>query len=107
MSKRRDPKPQSASGWMTDAELTREFTRPVTVSDAVISAVMDAIEKWPELSETPPLYAFVDVENLDGLFKEKATTDHGWLPSAMFRFQGCRITILYGETIRVIIERDP
>ncbi|MFB6168168.1 MAG: HalOD1 output domain-containing protein [Haloferacaceae archaeon] len=77
----------------------------MNVVDAVGAAVTDAIQQWPELSETPPLYQFVDVEKLDGLFKPKATDDSGWLPSAEFRFQGCRVTVLYGSSIRVIIRR--
>jgi len=70
-------------------------------------AVEDAIGQWPELSETPPLYKFVDTDNLNELFKAKATDDSGWLPSAEFQFQGCRVTVLYSSVIRVIIERDP
>lgn len=95
------------SGWTTDTQLVREFDRPFNVADATRSAVADAIEQWSELSETPPMYNFVDTEKLNGLFKTKATDNSGWLPSAEFQFQSCRVTVLYGSVIRVIIERDP
>lgn len=95
------------SGWTTDTELVREFDRPVNVANTVISTVEEAIGQWPELSETPPLYQFVDIAELDGLFKTRATDDSQWLPSAKFQFQSCRITLLYGTLFRVIIERDP
>jgi hypothetical protein len=96
-----------ASGWTTETELVREFDRSVNIVDAVSSTVDEAIGRWSELSETPPLHEFVDVENLNGLFKPKATDDCGWLPSAKFQFQSCRVTLLYGSSIRVIAERDP
>lgn len=97
----------AVSGWTTDTELVREFDRPTTVEDAVVSTVLAAVETWPELSETPPLAEFVAVENLDGLFRTKSTNDSGWLPSVAFRFQDCRVTVLYGSSIRVIVDRDP
>lgn len=95
-----------ASGWTTEAELVREFDRPVNVTDAVSLTIGEAIERWSELSETPPLYQFVDVEKLDGLFKTTATDDSSLLPSAKFRFQGCQVTLLYGSSILVIIQRE-
>lgn len=95
------------SGWTTETELVRTYDRPANLANATSSTVTEAIRRWPELSTTPPLYQFVDVEKLDGLFKTKATDDSGWLPSAEFQFQGCRVTILYGSSIRVIVERDP
>lgn len=97
---------EQPQGWETDTKLVREFARPVRVTDAVITTVSAAIATWPEVSETPPLYEFVDVEKLDGLFKTKATDDSKWLPSATFRFQGCRVTVMYGRSIRVMIERE-
>ena len=96
-----------APGWTTDTQLVREFDRPFNVGDAVRSAVTDAIERWSELSETPPLYNFIDTDRLNGLFKTKAIDDSGWLPSTEFQFQTCRVTVLYGPVIRVIIEREP
>jgi hypothetical protein len=107
MIRQQDAAELVASGWTTDTKLVRGFDRPVDVADAVISAVDDAIGQWPELSESPPLYQFVDVEKLNGLFKTKATDDSRWLPSAVFQFQSCRVTILYGSSVRVIIDRDP
>jgi hypothetical protein len=106
MSEQQNPTSQRTAGWTTDTELIREFDHPVDVADAVVSAVEIATEEWPEHSETPPLAHFVDVENLDGLFKTKATDDSGWLPSAAFQFQDCQVTVLYGPTVRVIIRRD-
>lgn len=97
---------ERSGGWETDTKLVREFARPVSVVDAVTATVSEAVETWPELSETPPLYEFVDVEKLDGLFKTRATDDTRWLPSAAFRFQGCRVTVMYGRSIRVMIERE-
>lgn len=96
-----------ASRWTTDTELVREFDRPVDVADAVTLTVVEAMEEWPELSETPPLDHFVDAEQLDGLFRAKATDVSGWLPSVKFQFQSCRVTLLYGSSIRMIVERDP
>lgn len=96
-----------ASGWTTETELVREFDRPVNVAEAVTLAVADAIDEWSELSETPPLYHFVDADNLNGLFKSKATDGGSWLPAATFQFQSCQVQVLYGSTVRVIIKRDP
>ena len=106
MSRHREAATERVDGWETDTKLVRQFDRPVSVVDAVVSTVSEAIEAWPGLSETPPLYQFVDAQKLDGLFKTKATDDSGWLPSAVFRFQGCRVTVLYGRCIRVMIEQD-
>lgn len=106
MSEHREVTLERVEGWETDTKLVRRFDRPVNVVDAVVSTVSEAVEAWPGLSETPPLYQFVDVDNLDGLFKTKATDDSRWLPSAAFRFQGCRVTVLYGRCIRVMIEQD-
>lgn len=69
--------------------------------------MLDAVEEWPELSDTPPLVQFVNVENLDGLFETEATEYNGWPPSVSFQFQGCRVSVLYGPTIRVVVSRDP
>ena len=104
---RRDRGVETASGWTTETELVREFDRPVNVADAVVSSVVEAIEEWSEVSETPPLFHFVDVDKLSGLFKSKATNGGSWLPSAAFQFQDCRVKVLYGSTVRVIIKRDP
>lgn len=95
-------------GWCTDTELVRVFDRPVDVVDAVVSSVAEAIERWPELSETPPLADFVDVAKLDGLFETKAVASSGNCPcpSAEFQFQDCRVTVLYGRTLRIIVSRD-
>lgn len=107
MSKYEQTQPTKTPGWSTESELVREFDRPANVSDAVTSTVTEAIDKWEDLSSTPPLWEFVDTNKLDGLFKTKATDDSGWLPSAEFQFQGCRVTVLYGSTINIIVERDP
>lgn len=106
MSKPQRMQSGQAQGWETDTKLVREFPRPVNVVDAVTSTVSEAVAMWSHLSETPPLSQFVDVEKLDGLFKTKATDNTRWLPSAVFRFQGCRVTVLYGRSIRVMIEQD-
>jgi hypothetical protein len=107
MSKHSDTSEQRLSGWTTDTQLVREFDRPTNVSDVVFLTVSDAIETWADLSETPPLLHYVDAEKLDGLFKTEATDGSGWLPSAAFEFQGCRVTVLYGSTIRVIVDHEP
>lgn len=98
---------QSESGWVTDTELVRTYERPVDTAAAVTSVIQKAIQQWPELSETPPLYQFVEVEYLDGLLKKKAMNDSGRTPSVEFHFQSCRVTVLYGSLLRVIINRDP
>lgn len=94
------------SGWTTETELVRGFDRPVMVADAVGVTIHEAIQEWSELSETPPLHRSVDAENLDGLFRPQATGDSGWLPSVNFQHQSCRVTVLYGSSVRVIVERD-
>jgi hypothetical protein len=101
-----DTNNQLVSSWTSDTELVREFDRPVDVVDAVSSTVDEAVQRWSELSETPSLYQFVDVESLDRLFKTEAT-DSRWLPSVEFQFQSCRVTLLYGSSLRIIVERDP
>lgn len=68
--------------------------------------VAAAIEEWPELSESPPLAEFIEAENLDNLFAAGSRENVGWIPSVMFEFQGCRVTVLYGSKLRVLIERD-
>jgi hypothetical protein len=93
--------------WTTDTKLVRGFDRSVNVSDAITSTINEAILQWPELSETPPLYQFVDAEKLNGLFKTNGVDSHRWAPSVEFRFQGCGVTLLHGSSVRVIIERDP
>lgn len=103
----READTHSTSGWTTDTKLVRGFDRPVNVSTAIVYTINEAIQQWPELSETPPLYQFVDAERLNGLFKTKAVDDHRWAPSVEFQFQGCRVTLLYGSSVRVIVERDP
>lgn len=97
----------SVSGWATDTKLVRTYERPADAATAVTSTISKAIQQWPELSDTPPLYEFVDVDKLDGLYGTKATDDSGWLPSAEFQFQSCRVTVLYGSSLRVIVNRDP
>lgn len=106
MSEIEDINTPKTPGWTSDSELVREFARPVAVADAVVSTVYEAINKWPDLSNTPPLYDFVDVERLDGLFRSKAVDSSRWAPSVEFRFQSCQVTVLYGREIRVIVQRD-
>jgi hypothetical protein len=97
----------SSSGWTTETELVRTHDRPTNLTDAIMSAVAEAIQRWPELSETPPLYQFVDVDKLDGLFRTGATDDSESLPSVEFQFQSCWVTLLCGSSVRVIIDRYP
>ncbi|ELZ44180.1 hypothetical protein C464_15145 [Halorubrum coriense DSM 10284] len=85
----------------------REFGQAADIGDAVCLTVDEAVATWSELSETPSLLRFVDVDSLDGLFKAKATDNNGWLPSTNFQFQSCRVTLLYGASIRVIVDREP
>jgi len=94
------------TGWSTDSQIVREFDRPVRVSDAVIETLMQAVEDWPELSRSPPVFEFVDADKLDGLFKTRAVEETSHMPSVEFPFQGALVTILYGSTVRVIVERD-
>ncbi|ESS05710.1 MAG: hypothetical protein A07HB70_02190 [uncultured archaeon A07HB70] len=106
MSNQRKTAARSVPGWTTETELVRTYDRPVNVVDAVGVAVTDAVEEWPELSETPPLHRFVDGEKLNGLFGPEATDGNGQIPSVDFRFQGCRVTVMYGSSIRVIVRRE-
>lgn len=92
-------------GWTTDTELVREFDRPALVSDAVIQTITDAIEAWPELSDSPSVFEFVDADKLDGLFKTRAVDDAGHVPSLEFRFQRALVTVMYASRVRVIVER--
>ncbi|ERH10024.1 MAG: hypothetical protein J07HX64_01791 [halophilic archaeon J07HX64] len=94
------------AAWSTKTELVREFDRPADVVDAVSRTADEAVRRWSELSETPSLSQFVDIDGLDGLFKPKATDHAEWIPSVEFQFQSCRVTLLYGSSIRIIVERD-
>lgn len=96
-----------ADGWTTDTELVREFDRPALVSDALIESLMDAVDAWPELRDTPPVAEFVDADKLDGLFKTRAVDDASHVPSLEFRFQQALVTVMYGSRLRVIVERGP
>ncbi len=93
-------------GWKTEEELVKTFDRPVNVQDAVGMTVIEAVKEWPELSDTPPLTEFVDVEYLDDLFRTAGADARRRLPSVSFYFQGCQVMVLYGSAVRVIIERD-
>ncbi|GGJ04248.1 hypothetical protein GCM10008995_12550 [Halobellus salinus] len=84
----------------------REFDRPVRVSDAVIETLIEAVNDWPDLSESPPVFEFVDVDKLDGLFKTRAVEKTSHMPSVEFLFQDALVTVLYGSAVRVIVERD-
>lgn len=95
-----------ADGWTTGTELVREFDRPVVVSDAVIDSILAAVDAWPELSESPPIGEFVDVDALNGVFKTRAVDDTSHVPSLEFRFQQALVTVVYGSRVRVIVERD-
>lgn len=106
MSKPGESDTQGRFGWSSETELVREFARPANVTDAVSATVAEAVDTWPELSDTPSLFEFVDTEKLDGLFGKRATSDGQRLPSADFSFQGCQVTVLYGRTIRVVIQRE-
>jgi len=55
------------TGWSTDSQIVREFDRPVRVSDAVIETLIEAVEDWPELSRSPPVFEFVDADKLDAI----------------------------------------
>jgi hypothetical protein len=92
--------------WSTDTQLVKGFERPVVVSEAVLNTLMEAVDHWPELSRSPPVFEFVDVDKLDGLFKTRAVEETGHLPSVEFLFQDALVTVLYGSTVRVIVERD-
>jgi hypothetical protein len=101
------PRPEPASeAWSTDSLVIREFGRPVCVSDAVIETITEAVEKWPELTDSPAVFEFVDADKLDDLFKKRAVDDSSHIPSVEFRFQDAIVTVLYGSTVRVIVEQD-
>lgn len=106
MSETSEPTAAPADGWATQDTLVREFVWPTNVSDAIHETVADAVEAWPRLSEAPPLAAFVDADRFDGLVTERAVDEHGVVPSVKFAFQACRVTVLYGSVLRVIVERD-
>lgn len=94
------------AGLSTDSLVVREFDRPTVISNAVMMTIMEAVDRWPTLSDSPPVVDYVDVDQLDGLFKTRAVDDTGHIPSVEFRFQGALVTVLYASTVRVIIERD-
>ena len=71
------------TGWSTDSQIVREFDRPVRVSEAVIETLIEAVEDWPELSRSPPVFEFVDTDNLDGLFKACTVEETSHLPSGV------------------------
>lgn len=92
--------------WSTDTQVVRGFERPVVVSEAVISTLMDAVDCWPDLDKSPPVAEFVDADNLDGLFKTRAIDETRHIPSVEFLFQDALVTVMYESTVRVIVERD-
>ncbi|RJX50560.1 hypothetical protein DP106_04645 [Halonotius pteroides] len=67
---------------------------------------MEAVEDWPDLNRSPPVFEFVDADKLDGLFKTRAVDETSHMPSVEFLFQHALVTVLYGSTVRVIVERD-
>ncbi|QKG94311.1 hypothetical protein HPS36_15610 (plasmid) [Halorubrum salinarum] len=102
-SSHRESRPE---GWSTDSLIIREFDRPVCVSEAVIETLMEAVEYWPDFNRSPPVFEFVDADKLDGLFKTRAVDETSHMPSVEFLFQHALVTVLYGSTVRVIVERD-
>jgi len=94
------------AGWSTDSQIVREFDTSVRVSDAVIAALIEAVEDWPELSLFPPVAEFVDADKLDGLFKTRAVDETSHTPSVEFLFQDALVKVMYGSVVRVIVERD-
>ncbi|WP_265338737.1 HalOD1 output domain-containing protein [Halalkalirubrum salinum] len=94
------------TGWSTDSQIVCEFDRPVRVSDAVIETLMEAVEDWPELSRSPPVFEFVDPDKLDGLFKTRTVEGTSHMPSVEFLFQDALVTVMYASTVCVIVERD-
>jgi len=102
-SPHRESKP---AGLSTDSLVIREFDRPVCVSEAVIETLMKAVEDWPDLSRSPPVFEFVDADKLDGLFKTRAVEETSHVPSVEFLFQDALVTVMYASTVRVIVERD-
>ena len=94
------------TGWSTDSQIVREFDTPVRVSDAVIETLIEAVEDWPELSRSPPVFEFVDADKLDGLFKTRTVEETSHMPSVEFLFQDVLVTVMYASTVRVIVERD-
>lgn len=106
MNKRLPHPEPTPERWSTDSLVMREFGRPVCVSDAVIETITEAVEKWPELTDSPAVFEFVDADKLDDLFKKRAVDDASHIPSVEFRFQDAMVTVLYGSTVRVIVEQD-
>lgn len=96
-----------AETWNTDTQIVRGFERPVVVSEAVINTLVQAVEDWSELNDSPPVAEFVDADNLNGLFKTRAVDKTSHIPSVEFLFQDALVTVMYGSTVRVIVERDP
>ncbi|MFC7185988.1 HalOD1 output domain-containing protein [Halorubrum yunnanense] len=94
------------TGWSTDSQIVREFDRPVRVSKAVTETLIEAVEDWPELSRSPPVFEFVDADKLDGLFKTRAVDEASHMPSVEFLFQDALVTVMYASTVRVIVERE-
>ncbi|MFB6252360.1 MAG: hypothetical protein ABEI27_11880 [Halobellus sp.] len=105
MGQTQDTDPGQARGWSTDEKFIREFDRPVGIEQALVSTVTEATQEWSELSATPPLEEFVDAERLEGLIKTKSLDTTDSLPLIQFPFQSCQVTVLYGLTVRILIER--
>lgn len=94
------------TGWSTDSQIVREFDRHARVSDAVTETLMKAVEDWPELSRSPPVFEFVDADKLDGLFKTRAVAETSHIPFVEFLFQDTLVTVIYASTVCVTVERD-
>jgi len=106
MAKSSPDRESRPKGWSTDSLIVREFDRPVCVSEAVTETLMQAVEDWPDLSRSPPVFEFVDVDKLDGLFKTRAVDETSHMPSVEFLFQDALVTVMYASTVRVVVERD-
>ena len=94
------------TGWSTNSQIVREFDRPVRVSEAVIETLIEAVDHWPELSRSPPVFEFADVYKLDGLFKTRTVDETSHMPSVECPFQDVLVTVMYASTVRVIVERE-
>lgn len=76
------------------------------VSDAVALTVKEAIVQWAEIDEQQSILEVIELSQLDDLFKLPASDRISSLPIVEFSFQNCDVTVLYGQTIRVIINRN-
>jgi hypothetical protein len=94
-------------GWATDNQILREFDRPVTVSEALLATLLEAVDTWPELDEMPPMTKLANLDIINMLAEDWMPGDRKEFRSIEFKSGGLVVNIIYGATsVRILIKRS-